>query len=174
MKLRNVGYKVLTVKRSEFMFRSKQFLLGVMTLLLTTAVSAQHPDLLQLRQQVEDTERAFASTMADRDHDAFTSFLSDEAVFFSGETPLRGKQQVADAWKPYFEDPDAPFSWEPQQIEVLDSGTLALSSGPVSDPDGKLIATFTSIWRLDASGNWRIIFDKGNRACDGLTREDLE
>jgi len=141
---------------------------------MMTTVSAQQPDPGQLRQQVEDTERAFAATMADRDHNAFTSFLSEETVFFSGEAPLRGKQQVADAWKPYFEGPDAPFSWEPQQVEVLDSGTLALSSGPVRDPDGKLVATFTSIWRLDASRNWRIIFDKGNRACDVPTREPSE
>ena len=152
----------------------KQILSAGVTLLMMTTVSAQQPDPGQLRQQVEDTERAFASTMADRDHDAFTSFLSEETVFFSGEAPLRGKQQVADAWKPYFEGPDAPFSWEPQQVEVLDSGTLALSSGPVHDPDGKLVATFTSIWRLDASRNWRIIFDKGNRACDVPTREPSE
>ena len=152
----------------------KQILSAGVTLLMMTTVSAQQPDPGQLRQQVEDTERAFAATMADRDHNAFTSFLSEETVFFSGEAPLRGEQQVADAWKPYFEGPDAPFSWEPQQVEVLDSGTLALSSGPVRDPDGKLVATFTSIWRLDASGNWRIIFDKGNRACDVPTREPSE
>jgi len=151
------------------MFTSKQILLAGITLLITNTVIAQEVDLVQLRQQVEDTERAFAATMADRDYDAFTLFLSDEAVFFSGETLLRGKQQVADAWKAYFENPDAPFSWEPQRVEVLDSGTLALSSGPISNPDGKLIATFTSIWRLEASGNWRIIFDKGNRACDDST-----
>jgi len=151
------------------MFTSKQILLAGITLLITNTVIAQEVDLVQLRQQVEDTERAFAATMADRDYDAFTLFLSDEAVFFSGETLLRGKQQVADAWKAYFENPDAPFSWEPQRVEVLDSGTLALSSGPISNPDGKLIATFTSIWRLEASGNWRIIFDKGNRACDEST-----
>ena len=152
----------------------KQILSAGVTLLMMTTVSAQQPDPGQLRQQVEDNERAFAATMADRDHNAFTSFLSEETVFFSGEAPLRGKQQVADAWKPYFEGPDAPFSWEPQQVEVLDSGTLALSSGPVRDPDGKLVATFTSIWRLDASGNWRIIFDKGNSACDVPTREPSE
>ena len=51
-------------------------------------------------------------------------------------------------------------------MEVLDSGTLALSSGPVHDPQGKLAATFTSIWRLEAPGIWRIIFDKGNEVCD--------
>ena len=156
------------------MFRSKHILLAGITFLVANTVSAQDPGLARLRQQVEDTERAFAATMADRDHGAFTSFLSEEAVFFSAETTLRGKQQVADAWKAYFEEPDAPFSWEPQRVEVLDSGTLALSSGPVSDPDGKLVATFTSIWRLEASGKWRIIFDKGNRACDDPGQQDSD
>ena len=49
---------------------------------------------------------------------------------------------------------------------MLDSGNLALSSGPVRDPNGKLFATFTSIWRQEAPGTWRIIFDKGNEVCD--------
>jgi len=116
--------------------------------------------------QVFATERAFAKTMADRDYAAFTSFLAVDAVFFSGPEPRRGKQAVADWWKRFYEKPQAPFSWEPERVEVLDSGTLALSTGPVRDPDGKLIATFTSIWRLDAPGTWRIVFDKGNEVCD--------
>jgi len=147
------------------MYRSKLTLLTVMLLILASPLKAQESNPAQLRQQVQDTERAFAATMASRDHAAFISFLSDETVFISGETVLRGKQQVADAWKPYYADLTAPFSWEPQQVEVLDSGTLALSSGPVRDPDGNVVATFNSIWRLEAPGEWRIIFDKGNRAC---------
>lgn len=119
-----------------------------------------------LQRQVADTERAFAKSMADRDHAAFATFLSDEAVFMSGPQPLRGKARVASAWKRFFEGPAAPFSWQPEQIEVLPSGTLAISSGPVRDPQGKLIATFTSIWRLEAPGVWRIVFDKGNDVCD--------
>lgn len=148
------------------MFKLIQLVLTCLSLLMACAVSAQEPDLEQLRQQVEDTERAFASTMSERDHDAFTSFLSDETIFFSGETPLRGKQQVTDAWKPYFQEPGAPFSWEPQMVVVLDSGTLALSTGPVRDPDGKQVATFNSIWRLDPDGTWQIIFDKGSSFCE--------
>ena len=119
----------------------------------------------EVRQRVEATERAFAATMADRDFAAFMTFLSEETVFFSGATPLRGKQAVGAAWSSYFQDPEAPFSWEPQQVEVLESGTLALSSGPVLDPGGKHVATFTSIWRREASGEWKIVFDKGNRVC---------
>jgi len=137
-----------------------------MLLLGGCAVSPEQSTAEELRQQVMDTERAFAQTMADRDFEAFVSFLSEEAVFFSGETPTRGKQQVAEQWKPFFEKPDAPFSWEPETVEVLDSGTLALSSGPVHASGGKLVARFTSVWQLEAPGKWRVIFDKGNQVCD--------
>jgi len=126
---------------------------------------ATNSNISLLKQQVADTERAFARTMANRDHQAFASFLSQEAVFFSGPKPLRGAQQVAEWWKRYYEAPDAPFSWQPEDVEVLDSGTLAMSSGPVRDPKGALIATFTSIWRLEDTGTWRIIFDRGNEVC---------
>ena len=124
------------------------------------------PTAAELRQQVAETERAFAKTMATRDHAGFTSYLAEETVFFSGPKPLHGKQQVSDWWKRFYEQSAAPFSWEPEQVEVLDSGKLALSTGPVRNPQGKLIATFTSIWRLEAPGVWRIIFDKGNDVCD--------
>ena len=104
--------------------------------------------------------------MADRDHAAFVRFLADEAVFFSSSTPLRGRQAVADAWKPFYDKPEAPFSWEPDQVEVLSSGTLAHSSGPVHDPSGKLVGRFNSVWRQEAPGKWRIVFDKGQDICD--------
>jgi len=119
-----------------------------------------------LKEQVFATERAFARTMADRDFAAFNSFLSEEAVFFSGPTPLRGKAAVAANWKRFYAEKEAPFRWEPAGVEVLDSGTLGLSFGPVFDPAGKQIATFMSVWRQEAPGTWRIVLDKGNAACD--------
>jgi ketosteroid isomerase-like protein len=120
-----------------------------------------------LREQVAATERAFAKTMADRDHAAFTSFLSEEAVFLPGVGVLRGKAKVAAAWRPLYEKPGAPFSWEPDTVEVLSSGTLALTSGPVRDPAGRLVGRFSSIWRLEAPGTWRIVFDHGCDVCEG-------
>jgi ketosteroid isomerase-like protein len=140
--------------------------IALISALIACSVIAQETDLTQLQQQVEDTERAFAATMADRDHEAFKTFLSQETIFFAGESPLRGSQQVADAWEPYFRETEAPFSWEPETVVVLDSGTLALSSGPVRDPAGNTVATFNSIWRLDSQGQWKIVFDKGSRVCD--------
>ena len=123
------------------------------------------PSNAVLVQQVKDTEHAFAHTMVMRNHAAFTAFLAPETIFFSGDKALRGSKQVADAWKPYYDGPVAPFSWEPERVEVLDSGTLALSTGPVHDPQGQLIGIFNSIWRLEAPGKWRIVFDKGGVVC---------
>ena len=134
--------------------------------LTACAVSPQRSVTAELQQQVTATERAFARTMADRDHAAFTAFLADDAIFVSEPRTLLGKDEVAAAWKRFYEKPGAPFSWSPGQVEVLSSGTLALSTGPVYDPQGKQVATFTSIWRLEAPGVWRIVFDKGNDLCD--------
>ena len=142
-----------------------QIVAACLLFLATAPVSAAELASNPRANQVEDTERAFAQSMADRDFEAFSAFLSEEAVFFSGDTPLRGKQAVAEAWKGFFEGPDAPFSWAPEIVQVLESGTLALSSGPVRDPAGNRVATFTSIWRLEQDGRWRIVFDKGSRDC---------
>ena len=148
--------------------------LACLLLSLAGGADAAEPAPDPLRQQVEDTERAFAQTMADRDFEAFTSFLSDEAVFFSGDTPLRGKQAVSDAWQPYFEGAEAPFSWAPELVVVLDSGGLALSSGPVRNPAGTRVATFNSVWRLEPSGEWRIVFDKGSSDCPAAAAASSE
>jgi ketosteroid isomerase-like protein len=83
------------------------------------------------------------------------------AIFFSGATALRGRDAVADAWRKYYQGERAPFSWEPEQVEVVESGTLAYSGGPVYDAAGKVVGRFNSIWRLEAPGRWKIVFDRG-------------
>jgi ketosteroid isomerase-like protein len=138
------------------------------TLLLTTAalallgppLPAQSGPVHDLTSQVFAAESSFAATMANRDLEAFAAFVAPEAVFL-GKTPLRGRDAVIAAWRRYFDGAEAPFSWRPETVEVLPSGTLALTSGPVYDPGGKQTNTFTSIWRLDPDGRWRVIFDRG-------------
>jgi ketosteroid isomerase-like protein len=114
--------------------------------------------------QVIATEQAFAKTMANRDFKAFVTFLSPDAVFFSGKSVKHGPAEVAAQWQPYFEAHKAPFSWAPDHVEVLASGKLALSTGPVYE-EGKIVGRFNSIWRLEPDNNWRIVFDKGEAVC---------
>ncbi len=112
--------------------------------------------------EVEAHEIAFAKTMADRDLDAFASFISPEAIFFNGNVPLKGRDAIVTAWARFFEGETAPFSWHPDVIAVLESGTLALSSGPVRAASGEEVGRFNSIWRKDEDGQWRVVFDKGS------------
>jgi len=145
-------------------FGTRSFqLLSVVFALLSIGVFAQNSPA-DLQKQVRERELAFAKTMADRDHAAFTSFVSEEAIFM-GRTVLRGRAAVAEGWKRFFEGPKAPFSWEPERVEVVDSGTLAISSGPVRDPEGNRTGTFNSTWRREADGQWRIVLDIGCPPC---------
>ena len=82
-----------------------------------------------------------------------------------GRKTLRGKAAVAADWKRFYDGPRAPFSWKPERVEVLDSGTLGMTSGPVYDENGQRTGTFNSVWRRDEDGRWRIVFDIGCPSC---------
>ena len=132
-----------------------------------TTLSATAETNAELRDQVWKAETAFAKTMADRDHAKFASFLADEATFFGSKGVMRGKAEVAEGWKRFFEGPAAPFAWGPEKVEVLASGTLAMSSGPVTDPEtGKRGGTFISVWRREMDGTWKIVLDNGCPQCE--------
>jgi ketosteroid isomerase-like protein len=131
-------------------------------LVATGALAAESNEALAAKVRARET--AFARTMADRDLAAFATFVGEEAIFY-GQTPLRGKKAVVEGWKRFFEGKEAPFSWKPERVEVVDSGTLALSSGPVFDPKGVRTGTFVTTWRLDPDGEWRVVLDIGCPPC---------
>ena len=139
--------------------------LGLLALaFVASGLRAQSSD--SLARQVRESERAFAATLAARDLSAFGTFVSDEALFYGRAGVLRGREAVVAGWTRFFQGAAAPFSWEPATVEVLESGTLALSSGPVRDPAGRQIGTFNSIWRREGDGRWRVVFDKGCEVCN--------
>ncbi len=122
-------------------------------------------DIPARRQEVVDVERAFAKTMADRDLAAFATFIAEDAIFMNDGKPLKGKAEIIAYWKRFYVKPGAPFAWEPEFVEVLSTGTLAQSTGPVTLPDGKSTSRYYSTWRREASGAWRIVFDDGYDVC---------
>ena len=132
-------------------------------LLAAVAIGRARMPNADLRQQVIDHERGFAATMAARDIEGFGRYLAREAIFMSGTEARRGKDAIMDEWRGYFDGPAAPFTWEPDQVEVVDSGTLAFSSGPIRNAAGRTVGTFNSVWRLEAPGRWVVVFDRG---CD--------
>lgn len=140
-------------------------LAGVLAGLLSGC--AQPPlDLTAASEQVRASELAFAGSMATRDFNAFASWVADDATFVNGGKPLRGKAAVLAHWQRFFQGPAAPFSWKPEIVEVLASGQLAYSEGPVSTPDGKVVARYFSTWRREPGGGWKVVLDNGYDLCD--------
>jgi pimeloyl-ACP methyl ester carboxylesterase/ketosteroid isomerase-like protein len=139
-------------------------------LAMTTAAFADAVD------DVRRTELAFAKAFADRDKAKFFSFVLNDATFLSGGRTLQGKEQVVASWSRFFEGPQAPFAWAPDRVSVSADGTLALSSGPVFDPDGNHAGAFMSTWRKQSDGTWKIVFDgsgPGPAVIDNVEEGDI-
>ena len=119
-----------------------------------------------LVEQVRASERAFAQSLAQHDLKAFASYVARDAVFANGGETLRGREAVVAGWKAYFAAPSAPFSWSPEQVEVLAGGTLAFSTGPVLNAKGERIGTYKSTWRRERDGRWRVAIDSGCGVCN--------
>jgi ketosteroid isomerase-like protein len=128
-------------------------------------------DLATLTEEVRATEIAFAKTLADRDVKAFRALIAPDVIWLA-DKPLRGPDQVLTRWQKFFDAPQPPFSWSPELVEVQVGGKLALSTGPVLDPAGKRVGTYTSVWRREPSGDWKIIFDRGCPVCDCAAKKE--
>jgi ketosteroid isomerase-like protein len=146
----------------------KQLLLALLSFAAPVAFAE---DLAALTEQVRATEIAFAKTLADRDVKAFRALIAPDVIWLADQ-PLRGPDQVLARWQKFFDAPQPPFSWRPEIVEVQQGGKLALSTGPVLDPAGKRIGTYTSIWRRESTGAWKIIFDRGCPVCDCAQKKE--
>lgn len=118
-----------------------------------------------LREQVRESEVAFAATMAARDLRSFASFISDDAVFINGGQPLRGKPAILEYWSRFFSGTTAPFSWKPDIVEIAASGTLGYTEGPVTASSGSVTSRFYTTWQRQSQGGWLVVFDNGYRLC---------
>lgn len=137
---------------------------ALMMLTVVVPVMAGEVDLRKRADEVREAEIAFAKTMKDRDHEAFRTFIADDAMFF-GRSALHGPDAIAAAWKPLYEGDEAPFSWKPSRVEVNATGDLALSTGPVRSADGKVESWYVSTWRREPDGSWKVVLDMGTPRC---------
>ncbi|HET7065861.1 MAG TPA: nuclear transport factor 2 family protein [Rudaea sp.] len=126
------------------------------------AAQAQQPSLPPRYESLAQAEREFASTGGrDGVQKAFLEHFAEDALV------LRPFATAAPAW--YREHPDGPgkLIWGPQYLAVSAANDLGLSSGPwryEAERDGKPVVGhghFLSIWRRDAQGRWRVLFDHG-------------
>jgi ketosteroid isomerase-like protein len=157
------------------MNRSRHFVrLAALALFLSPAVhAADEPfDRAARTEEVRQAELAFAKSVMDNRPEAFASHLDEGAVFVGAEGVTRGKAQVVEAWAGFFAEGRPYFEWHPEVVELSADGELGLSRGPwtlrAKGKDGVEVeraGTFNSVWRRQADGSWRVVFDAGCAPC---------
>ena len=136
------------------------------TILLLIALVT--PALADFEQEVRCREVGFSQSVEKQDRELFASFIDPDARFVGNKVD-RSREAIAEAWAVFFTGDLPAIKWRPQIIEVLDSGDLALSRGPYriidEDEEGETReawGTYNSVWRLNADGEWLVVFDAGS------------
>lgn len=149
----------------------------VCALLLAGVPLSQAADL---EQRVRCREIAFSQATEARDATRFAGFIDPDARFV-GNSVAHGVEEVVEAWGVFFASDGPSIKWRPRFVEVLEEGALALSRGPyrviVADEQGVQVerwGTFNSVWRLQADGRWKVVFDAGSPGVVPPPEEDRE
>ncbi len=112
-------------------------------------------------------ELGFADALARHDATAFAGFLHADAVFGVGHQPTRGRDAIVADWMPLIEGKALELRWYPERVSVGGDGRTAYSSGPAlyrNPKDGShRLGRFGSVWQRGGDGQWRVIFDDGER-----------
>lgn len=112
-------------------------------------------------------ERSFAQSVEAHDAAAFAAHLHPGTVFIGGAGATRGADAVVAQWAPLLAA-DGPLRWHPERVVIGGDPDTALSMGPYwlrEDRPGLAprfrIGRFISVWKRDADGSWRVLFDGG-------------
>ena len=118
--------------------------------------------------EVRCREIGFSKSVEAQDRELFSTFIDPDARFVNNAV-LKGNLAIADAWATFFAEDSPQIKWRPQFVELLESRDLALTRGPYriidKNEEGERTegwGTFNSVWRLNADGEWLVVFDAGS------------
>jgi ketosteroid isomerase-like protein len=113
------------------------------------------------------TDKAFSEmSSASGMKKAYIEYIDSNGVLLRPENmPIIG----ANAIDYLIQQDDTGFqlSWEPRHAEVANSGELGFTYGIYAmrpkDKDTVIYGTYTSIWRKQKDGKWKLALDSGNQ-----------
>ncbi|MFD1787648.1 hypothetical protein ACFSC3_08695 [Sphingomonas floccifaciens] len=114
--------------------------------------------LLAVQASALDAERAFAARAAKGEQwAAFRDTATEDAMMFVPQ-PIVARRFLADR-----AEPKHPIQWFPRASYVSCDGKTAVNTGPWMVPAQKAAGYFTTIWRQQADGGWKWLYDGGDQ-----------
>jgi ketosteroid isomerase-like protein len=136
-------------------------MIGVM---ISGCVMQDNHKIETLKNEIRQTEKAFADMVAKEGlHKAFTHFAADDAVLLRQEKLIVGKAAIDE----YYDGADATgLAWEPDHIDVAESGELAYTYGHYTNTyenengeKQQSTGIFHTIWKRQPDGSWKFVWD---------------
>ena len=111
-------------------------------------------------------EAAFAKDAAEHGHDAFLTWFAGDGVELDDGGGIVSKEEMRKQ-PPWAEG--TSLTWTPVKADMAASGDLGYTYGTYilkhKDKAGKLVTDYgkyTSIWKKQKDGSWKVVVDMGN------------
>ena len=142
--------------------------LGALALLLLAALPAP-ARAQQGEEALMKADRDFAAAVAARGLEGWMEYFTDDAVRIRWRDPsVRGAPEIRKFDAPLFADPAVTLHWEPVEAGLYRGGQLGWTRGRSEVRERARGATtvvqrgsYLTVWRLEPSGEWRVILDTG-------------
>jgi ketosteroid isomerase-like protein len=114
-------------------------------------------------------EGEFMKAAAEKGSQGYMSYYADDAVEVPNNAPIiEGKVNIAKGMG-FLDDKNNSLTWSPVGADISSSGDLGYTYGTFEfrskDKDDKPTAEhgkYTSIWKKQKDGSWKVVLDMGN------------
>jgi len=147
-----------------------KLLFAVVAVILCGAIAgAQTPSAPVTPDTLKKLEAEFMQAAAARGSQGYMSYYAEESVEVpNGADLLIGKDAIAKTMG-FLDDKSNSLTWTPVGADISASGDLGYTYGTFEfrsqDASGKPTVTrgkYTSIWKRQKDGSWKVVLDMGN------------
>jgi ketosteroid isomerase-like protein len=156
--------------------KSLLIVLGAAVLIAILAAPNTRPLASASTKATADTlrqlEAEFMKAAAERGSAGYMSYYADNAVEVpNGAAIIEGKVNIAKTMG-FLDDKNNRLTWTPLGADISASGDLGYTYGTFEfrskDKDGKPVierGKYTSIWKKQKDGSWKVVLDMGNASA---------
>lgn len=123
-----------------------------------------------LKEYIKDLDRKFDQETFKRGLEGWVSFFADDAVMVPSQGDvIKGKEAIRGAMRTLFDYKEFSLRWEPLSANLSDDLSMAYTYGEYirtyldnNNNLNKSTGKYTTIWKKQPDGEWRIVLDIGN------------
>jgi len=141
----------------------------VATIVLPTSRPSVSASPKATAETLKQLEGEFMKAAADRGSQGYMSYYAEDSVELPNGAPLiSGKAKIAEGMG-FLDNKDNRLQWTPVGADISASGDIGYTYGNFEfhskDKEGMPhvdYGKYTSIWKLQPDGTWKVVLDMGN------------